>query len=268
VVVLPVFAGIVHRLPCDFLVHVRISICGRLVIEGESATVAEAAFPGRLGRRLWGYLVLNRRRPVGRDELAAALWGEDTPEVEDASLNALISRIRSVLARAGGTGAQVHASGGAYTLVLPADAFVDRERAWSAVHHVQSIRRRGDVRGAWAEAVIANEIAARGFLAGEEGGWIEAERRTLREIEVQALEAIGEAEIDQRRPDDAERAARRLIATDPLRESGYRLLMRALAAGGNGAQAARVMEECRGALAGASATPSPETERVYREVLG
>ena len=98
--------------------------------------------------------------------------------------------------------------------------------------------------------------------------WIEAERRTLRDIELQALEVLAEVEIDQDRPAEAERVARRLIATDALRESGYRLLMRALASGGNAAQAARVMDECRAALASAQASPSKETERVFLEILG
>ena len=116
--------------------------------------------------------------------------------------------------------------------------------------------------------MIANEIAARGLLPGEDGAWIEAERRTLRDVELQALEAIGQAEIDRHRADEAERVGRRLIAADPLRESGYRLLMHALAAGGNPAQAGRVMDECRSALASAAASPSAETERVYREIVG
>ncbi|TMG40021.1 MAG: DNA-binding protein [Chloroflexi bacterium] len=260
--------AILDRLPCDLLVTMRVSICGRLVIESGEHVVDEAALPGRLGRRLWAYLVLNRRRPVGRGELIAALWGDAEPDAADASLNALVSRIRGALARAPDGGAELRGATGSYSLVLPADAFVDRERAWSAIHHVQAIRRAGDVGGAWAEAVIANEIAARGFLPGEEGDWIEAERRVLRDVELQALEAIAEAEIDQRRPSEAERVARRLIARDALRESGYRLLMRALAAAGNGAQAARVMEECRLALGGAAVAPSAETLRVYREVSG
>ena len=66
---------------------------------------------------------------------------------------------------------------------------------------------------------------------------------------------------------EAERIARRLIAADALRESGYRHLMRALAAGGNAAQAARVMDECRAALATVSAKPSAETQRVFREIV-
>jgi DNA-binding SARP family transcriptional activator len=207
---------------------VRVTVCGHLRIESDGAVIEETALPGRLGRRLWAYLVLNRRRPVGRGEIATALWGDEAPDAADASVNALISRLRTALGRLdpqGGT--ELRSATGTYTLSLPAEVFVDRERAWDAIHHVHAIRRRGDAAAAWAEAVIAHEIAARGFLPGEDGEWIEAERRTLRDIELQALEAIAEAEIDQRRPDEAERAARMLIARDVLREAGYRLLMRA-----------------------------------------
>ncbi len=236
-------------------------------MEAEAGVVEEASLPGRLGRRLWVYLVLSRRRPVGRGELSTALWGDDSPEAADASLNALASRLRSAIGRVAPE-VELRASAGTYVLGLPADVFIDRERAWTAIHHVEALRRQGNLADAWAEAVIANEIAARGILPGEDGAWIEAERRTLRNIELQALEAIGEAEIDRQRADEAERVGRRLIAADPLRESGYRLLMRALAAGGNPAQARRVMEECRAALQAAAASPSAETEKVYREVLG
>jgi DNA-binding SARP family transcriptional activator len=246
---------------------VRITVCGRLRLEAEAGVVEEASLPGRLGRRLWVYLVLNRRRPIGRGELTLALWGEDSPEAADASLNALASRLRSAIARVAPE-VELRASGGTYDLGLPGDVFIDRERAWTAIHHVQALLRQGDVAEAWAEAVIANEIAARGLLPGEDGAWITAERRTLHDIEMQALEAIGEAEIDRHRADEAERVGRKLITADPLRESGYRLLMRALAAGGNPAQAGRVMDECRAALGAGGASPSAATEKVYRGVLG
>lgn len=245
----------------------RAFICGSLRIEFEHVSVDEAALPGRLGRRLWAYMVLNRRRPIGRGELADALWGEAAPPAAEASLNALVSRLRTVLSHGAGDQAEIRGSTGTYTLVLPDSVVIDRERAWTAINHVRAMHRQGDVRGAWAEAVIANEIAARGFLPGENGEWVEAERRTLRDIAMQALEAIGDAEIEQARPDEAARVARRLIASDALRESGYRLLMRALAASGNRAQAVSVMDECRAALATASASPSAETERVFRQVL-
>jgi DNA-binding SARP family transcriptional activator len=245
---------------------VRILICGPVSIEVDSAALNAEAFPGRLGRRLWTFLVLNRRRPIGREELIGALWDQDPPDAVDASLNALVSRVRAAVAQVA-SAIEVRAAAGSYTLHLPGDAFIDRERAWTAIHHVQSIRREGNTRDAWSEAVIASEIAGRGFLAGDDAPWITGERAVLRDIELQALEAIADALVDQGRPDEAERVARRLITADPLREAGYRGLMRALAAAGNAAQATRVMDECRRALAAVSARPSPQTEQLLRTIL-
>lgn len=249
--------------PCG----VRVLICGRLSVEDDPIVIPEAALPGRLGRRLWAYLVLNRHRPVGRPELVAALWGEESPEAADASLNALVSRVRGAVAPLGDGRIELRAASGSYSLALADGTFVDRERAWTAIHHVQAIRREGRVRAAWAEAIVASEIAGRGFLPGEDAPWIEAERRTLREMALQALEAMCEAELDLEHLLEAERVARRLITADPLRESGYRLLMRGLARSGNRGEAAAVMAECRAALDAVSARPSAETERVFRDVL-
>jgi len=245
---------------------VRVLICGRLAVESDDVVVSETALPGRLGRRLWAYLVLNRRRPVGRPELITALWDDESPDAADTSLNALVSRVRGAVAHLGDD-VELRATSGSYSLHLPTEVFVDRERAWTAINHVQAIRREGRVRDAWSEAIIAHEIVARGFLPGEDAPWIEAERRTLRDIEVQALEAICDAEIDQGRSLEAERVARQLIARDSLREAGYRCLMRALVLSGNAAQVANVMDECRAALAVVGARPSAETERVFRLTL-
>ena len=256
-----------HPDPLYFPCAVRVLICGELRVEGEQRALSGPDLPGRLGRRLWAYLVLNRRRPAGHGELASALWGDDIPDAWEASLHALVSRVRRALAVVADDTA-LRAIGGGYALTLPAGTFVDRERAWEAIHHVRARQLTGDVRGAWAEAVIAAEIAARGFLHGESGEWIEAERRLLHGIEVQALEAVADADLAGSKIEEAERVARSLVGLDPLRESGYRLLMRSLAAAGNGAAAAAVMEECRRALAAVGANPSAETEAAFRSALG
>src|SRR5690349_19036205 len=106
----------------------RVLICGRLSVEAEPITVTEGGFPGRLGRRLWTYLVLNRRRPIARAELIAALWGEESPETADASLNALVSRVRAAVAPLGDR-VELRSATGAYALSFGAETFVDRERA-------------------------------------------------------------------------------------------------------------------------------------------
>jgi DNA-binding SARP family transcriptional activator len=58
--------------------NARIQLCGRFVVDVDGSRV-EDALPGRRGRVLFGYLVLHRGRPVPRDELLMAGWGQDAP---------------------------------------------------------------------------------------------------------------------------------------------------------------------------------------------
>lgn len=247
----------------------RLQICGQLAIEYPSGVVSERKLPGRQGRRLWAYLVVNRRRAIPRDELATALWGDDIPDAWDVSLNTLASRLRAALrpVAAAVPGVAIRGEVGKYTLEMPAEAFIDFERCWRALLRAEVALRQTDVPTALMESLIARGIASRGFLPGEDGQWIEAQRRVLAETLLQATELAGEAELVGGSPNEAHRMGRELVGLDPLRESGYRLLMRALAANGNRAQAVRIMEECRRALREqAAGSPSPETERVFREV--
>ena len=233
--------------------------------------VREAELPGRQGRRLWVYLVLQRRGPVGRGDLAEAIWGDEIPDAWDTTLNALVSRLRRTLAPLAAmvSGLAIRGEQGRYVLSLPSGSFVDWERARDAIHEADRRVFVGDPAGALAEARVAMEIAARGFLPGEEAPWIEAQRRVLREIQLRAYERTVEAELARGRPDIAETEARLLLALDPLREGSYRWLMRALAAGGNPAQAAGVYAICRRELhERAGMRPSAETERVFREIAG
>ena len=61
----------------------RIELCGQLAVEIEGERI-EGSLRGRQGRLLLAYLVLNRHRPVRRDELVDALWLE--PEGPSATL--------------------------------------------------------------------------------------------------------------------------------------------------------------------------------------
>lgn len=247
----------------------RLQVCGPLAIEHADGVVEEGDLPGRQGRRLWAYLVLNRGRRVPRDELATAIWGDEIPDAWDTSLNALVSRLRSVLRPLAAAGLAIRGEVGRYVLEVPAEAFVDLERGWRALLRAEGALRQKDFSTAGAEALIARAMAGRGFLPGEDGPWIEAQRRALADTLLQATEIAGEVELGLGHPADAHRLGRELVGLDLLRESGYRLLMRALAASGNRAQAVRIMEECRRALREqADMTPSAETERLFRQIVG
>ena len=253
----------------DELPAVRVYVCGRLAIEHGETVLREAAFPARQGRRLWTYLVLRRRWPVGRDELAGAIWGDAVPDAWHVTLSALVSRLRAVLRplAAVAPGLAIRGEVGRYWLTLPPGAVVDHERARAGLHAAETALRSGDCGTALSESLVAMGIAARGFLGGEEAPWIEGERHALADLRLHALECTVEAELRRGNPASAEREAKRLLLLDPLRESGYRLLMRALAAGGNAAQAVRVMETCRRRLRDEGGlSPSAETELLFREV--
>ncbi len=97
----------------------RIQICGALAIERDGRRL-EAGLPGRQGRLLFTYLVVNRHRQVPREELAEALWREPDPAAVDTRLNPLLSKLRRAL------GADAVSGRSTLRLCLP-DAWVDLE---------------------------------------------------------------------------------------------------------------------------------------------
>jgi len=90
------------------------------------------------------------------------------------------------------------------------------------------------------------------------------------ELHLRALEAyaastlgVGGTELSA-----AVRAGRKLVALEPYRESGYRILIEALEREGNGAEAILVYEELRTKLREElGITPSDRTQEAYRRLL-
>ncbi|WP_166665630.1 AfsR/SARP family transcriptional regulator [Kribbella caucasensis] len=224
----------------------------------------ETALPGKQGRLVFAYLAVNPRRPVPRDELMTALWPDALPPAASSSLSAVLSRLRRVL------GPDRLAGRDSCELWLPSDTLVDVESALRFVHLAESMLAAGRYAEAWWAAATPMYVSARTFLPGHEGGWIDDWRRELEEVHLRAVEVyttaslrIGGGEIVQ-----AARLGRELVAEAPYRESGYRLLMKALAAQGNIAEALRVYEELRFRLADElGADPSPATQSVHRRLL-
>jgi DNA-binding SARP family transcriptional activator len=241
----------------------RIQVCGPVVIEREGARL-ESGLPGRQGRLLFCFLVVNRSRLVPRDELIDALWPTGGPGDPDTALSALLSRLRKVL---GGT--QLDGRG-TVRLTLDDDAIVDVETADEAIHRAESAVAQQQWGRAWTASLSALFTARRGFLPGEDAIWIDQVRRHLDELHVRSLEAYAAAALGLRGTElaAARDAGRKLVELAPLRESGHRLLMQALAAEGNTAEALRAYETLRRLLADElGIDPSAETRRLYESLL-
>jgi len=138
------------------------------------------------------------------------------------------------------------------------------------VHRAESAVARGDFAGAWSPGRVAQHVASREFLPGEDAAWIAEQRRRLERILVRSLELVGRAcvEIGGGELDTAERAARNLIARAPYRESGHRLLMEVLAARGNAAEALLIYDTLRLRLRDElGVSPSTPTQELHRRLL-
>jgi DNA-binding SARP family transcriptional activator/tetratricopeptide (TPR) repeat protein len=230
-------------------------------IDGEQRA---GALRGKQVPLLLAYMLLNRSRHIGREELIGALWPDDAPVSQDAALRTLLSRLRSAL------GASAVAGRDELILELPSPVWIDLEAAASEVERARQALDRGDARGAWAIAQVPLNIAGRGLLPGSQATWLESRRRELEDVRLQALEVIGRAglTLGGSQLASVERAARSLIESEPYRESGYVLLMEAFAGQGNVAEGLRVFETLRTLLRDELGTsPSPETIAAHERLL-
>ncbi len=241
----------------------RIQLCGRLSVEIDGVQVADT-LRGRQVPLLLAYLLLNRSRPVGREELIGALWPDRAPLSQDGALRTLLSRLRS------GIGASALIGRDELVLDLPGPVWIDFEAARSEIERAGLALAQGDARRAWGLAQVPLNIASRGLLPGAQANWLEPQRRELADIRLEALEVVGQAglKLGGTQLASAERAARSVIEAEPYRESGYVLLMQALGAQGNVPEALRAFDRLRTLLRDElGTTPAPETLALHERLL-
>jgi DNA-binding SARP family transcriptional activator len=246
----------------------RIYLAGSICAVRGSALVPQSRLPGRQGRLAFAMLAADRDRALSPDEFAEQLWDGGPPRAWDAALRAIVSKLRSALADVGLPPDAIAHALGYYQLVLPAGAWVDLEAADDAVHRAEAALRADhrDEANGW--ALVANAIARRPFLAGEEGSWATRRRDILRDVRVRSLECRSAVCLEKELFPLAARDAELVLELEPFRETAYRLLMRAHAGAGNPAEAVRVYERCRGLIREElGVSPSPETEAVYLDIL-
>jgi DNA-binding SARP family transcriptional activator/streptogramin lyase len=213
------------------------------------------------------YLLAADGKPVPKDELAEALWGDELPARWEKGLSVLVSKLRALLNECGVDGSTALTSAfGRYQLILPPGSWIDIAAADEAANAAEQALAVGDADAAWLNASTAESLA-RGSLPGEDAQWVSERRAELREIRVRALECLARANRIRGDLGAAVRAADELIILEPYRDGGYRLLMQAHSAAGNDAEALRTYERCRALLSEElGAYPSPETEAVYLEI--
>src|SRR3954451_21450102 len=239
-----------RRLTASTSIH----LCGRLrVIVADEPR--EEGLHGRQGRLVLGYLLLHRGRPVGRDELIEAVWGQNGGAPSEGALSPVLSRLRRALAPATIDGRE------ALEVTLPEPVWIDLEEAQEALAQARAAAAPEEVVDA---ARHAAALVQNGLLPGLEAPWLDEQRSTVEDLRIDALELVarnGAAEL-------AETAARAVLSAAPFRESAWAALIGALRARGNVAEALRTYEQVRQLLREElGATPGPELLALHGELL-
>jgi DNA-binding SARP family transcriptional activator len=248
---------------------VMIELAGRVMVQSPYTAPTEHLLYGSQARIAFAMLVLERNRPLLRQELAEALWSDGLPRTWGVALRGVVSKVRGFMTAAGmRENAPTYDGFGAYQLKLSADMVVDIEFATFAVETAEQMLHGGNLTSAIRFAEHAHSVAVRPFLPEANGWWVDGVRFRLREILLWSLCVLGESHIQSGRPQLAVQVAEQATGLEPFRERNYQLLIRAHAAAGNPAEALRVYERVRRLLADElGVQPAIGTAALHRMLL-
>lgn len=248
----------------------RVYLAGEVQVENGDRLLREARLGGPQGRFVLAHLVTERKRAVTQSELAEALWPTYLPASWALALSAIVSRLRASLASIGLPRARIIGNAfGCYQFTPPGETWVDIEAALAGVDAAEGAIAAGNPHAAYGPSLIATTILRRPFLPGHDGPWVDERRAALASSLVRALDCRVEALAANHESVLAISHAREAVRLEPYRESGYRRLMRLLAAKGDRAEAIRTYNECHELLQRElGVAPSAETETLLREISG
>jgi DNA-binding SARP family transcriptional activator len=222
----------------------RLYVAGGVRLEGPAGTLEDGDLPGHQGRIALVALAVERRA-LRRDELAEVIWDGTLPQQWSAALNALVSKLRSLVSSTGLDGrSTLPAVGSAYRLVLPPGSWIDLEDGYRRLDRAEGAIRHADAATAVVEATVAAGILGRLVLPGVDATWADDVNRARTDALFRCYVALARGWTARGDLQLAATVAERAIAVDPYREVAHRLLVEAELGRGDHAAAARALGRC------------------------
>lgn len=225
------------------MVEVRVLGPPAATVHGQPVTLAS-----RIQQTIVAVLAAHRGI-VSRDQLLEAVWGRAAPPTALRTLQAHVSRLRSVLGpdaiRTEGHGWRLSCN----PMAMDADRFeelLDKANRSEPAHAVTCLT---EALGLW---------GGRAFGQVESDATVVAERHRLDERRLHAAELLAETHLQMGHHDLAVAQLKALVVSSPLRETAATLLVQALVQLGRVAEAHAVADRVQRHLAGERLVPSAE----------
>jgi DNA-binding SARP family transcriptional activator len=214
-------------------------------------------------------LLLQQNRPIGREQIIDAVWGDAEPRYVANLLHRNISGLRNVLelSRHPAESGQLAWTDAGYVLTVPAGGLdltaFDRE-----VDRARKARAAGDSALA-AEVLRAALDLWRGPLCdGLASPFLDAQRDRLEERRISIIEDRSELDLAVGDRDDLVSELRQLVTDHPYRERLHGLLMLGLYRSGRRADALAAFQQARGILSDElGIDPSAALQRLHQQIL-
>ena len=227
----------------------KFRVLGPLVVVGEDGE--EIAIGSPTQRILLASLLAAGGKTVATESLIDVVWPDDPPRSAESSLRTYVSRLRNVV------GERLEKRGRGYALLLEGDDTLDAAL-------FDGLRESGD---------SGDLDAALRLWRGDAYGdlrdipTVVAEARRLEELHASTEERHVGLVLDGGDAGEAVAAAEALVATYPLREGAWTLLVEALTTAGRTAEALRAYQRAAEVLAEAGLEPSDQLRAAERQAV-
>ncbi len=243
---------------------------GRFQIHLDGRLLSPRVFRRRKSLAAIKIFIINRGRPLMKEQLMEYLWPEASPEAAARSLVVVIHDLRRGLALTPGQDSPfIVTEGGSYHFNTEASYRLDVDEFISSVKRGEELQVKGDLSEALALYRSAAQLYRGDFMADEPyHDWCTAERERLREIYVNLMPKIASLLADAGDLESSVRALQQALQVDNLREALHRQLMQYLWWAGAPEEALRHYAVAKKVLAEElGVRPHHLTEELYHTIL-